>query len=177
MKKYKCHKEVLAMPMTRFQYNLYRGWEMPSDEDGADKGYLVEYLDGGKSNHHDHKGYISWSPKDVFEAGYTEIKLTQNNKNQHELCFDFGEAICALKTGHKVTRIGWNGVGMFLYYVPANKYPANGNLLGVMKNIYENDLVPYRAYIAIKNVDDTVTPWAPSIGDALAEDWYLIHED
>lgn len=37
---------------------------------------------------------------------------------------DFGEAIKALKNGKKVAREGWNGKGMFLYYVPAASYPA-----------------------------------------------------
>lgn len=71
--KYLCHKEVLASPMTRQEYNDYRGWELPSDEDGTDEGFLVEYIDGGASNHELHNGYISWSPKQVFEKGYTKV--------------------------------------------------------------------------------------------------------
>lgn len=63
-------KAVKATPMTRAEYNIYRGWELPADENGADEGMLVEYIDGGKSNHPDHVGYISWSPKDVFEKAY-----------------------------------------------------------------------------------------------------------
>lgn len=74
MKKYVCHKEVYALPMTRQAYNDYRGWALPEDEEGSDEGFLVEYIDGGKSNHPQHKGYISWSPKDVFDRGYTEIE-------------------------------------------------------------------------------------------------------
>lgn len=66
-------KEVYAAPMNRQMYNDYRGWELPSNENGADEGYLVEYMDGGKSNHPDHAGYISWSPKEQFENAYTEI--------------------------------------------------------------------------------------------------------
>lgn len=77
MKKYECHKIVLAEPMTRADYNTYRGWSLPADEDGTDEGFLVEYLDGGKSNHQDHMGYISWSPKDVFNRGYNETDTHQ----------------------------------------------------------------------------------------------------
>ena len=65
-------KLVLAKPMTRLAYNEYRGWELPNDEDGTDEGYLVEYLDGGKPNHPDHVGYISWSPKEQFDNGYVD---------------------------------------------------------------------------------------------------------
>ena len=31
---------------------------------------------------------------------------------------NIGEAVAAMKDGKKVARIGWNGKGMFLYYVP-----------------------------------------------------------
>ena len=73
-KRYTCHKEVLARPMNRGAYNALRGWEMPANENPLDDGYLVEYLDGGDRNHPDFAGYISWSPKDVFERGYSEKK-------------------------------------------------------------------------------------------------------
>ena len=72
-KTYEGTKRVHARPMTRGEYNAYRGWEVPADENPADDGYLVEYLDGGKSNHPNHAGYISWSPTDVFERSYKEI--------------------------------------------------------------------------------------------------------
>ena len=39
-------KQVLARPMTRQAYNDYRGWALPADENGADEGYLIEYVDG-----------------------------------------------------------------------------------------------------------------------------------
>lgn len=66
-------KDVRAWPMNRADYNAYRGWTLPADENGADEGYLVEYLDGGKSNHPHHHGYISWSPADVFHRAYNPI--------------------------------------------------------------------------------------------------------
>jgi hypothetical protein len=72
-KTFQCRKRVTALPMNRLDYNLYRGWVLPSDEDGTDEGYLVEYLDGGQPNHSKHKGYISWSPKEQFDNGYTEL--------------------------------------------------------------------------------------------------------
>lgn len=75
-KQYTGTKTVLARPMTRGDYNAYRGWEVPADENPADEGYLVEYTDGGKSNHPAHAGYISWSPADVFARAYVEDKPT-----------------------------------------------------------------------------------------------------
>jgi len=66
-------KNIKAQPMTRFEYNDYRGWALPVDENGNDEGYLVEYLDGGASNHPSHAGYISWSPKAQFDAAYLPL--------------------------------------------------------------------------------------------------------
>lgn len=70
MRTYIGTKQIQAKPMNRLDYNNYRGWELPADEDGSDEGYLVEYMDGGQANHPNHEGYISWSPKEVFERTY-----------------------------------------------------------------------------------------------------------
>lgn len=85
---------------------------------------------------------------------------------------DFGEALRAIKRGEKVARKGWNGKGMFVYYVPANKYPVQ---TGAAKSHFgEGAMVPYNAYMAIKNVDDSVSTWVPSVNDCLAEDWSIV---
>lgn len=72
MKQYTGTKTLLAKPMTRGDYNDYRGWQIPPNEDPKEEGYLVEYLNGGKANDSRHAGYISWSPKKVFEGTYQE---------------------------------------------------------------------------------------------------------
>lgn len=64
---YQSHKQVHARPMTRGEYNTYRGWQIPADENPEDPGYLVVYNRGTE----DH--YESWSPKHVFDDGYTEV--------------------------------------------------------------------------------------------------------
>jgi hypothetical protein len=70
MQRYVGTKYLRATPMTLGEYNRYRAWQQPSGEDPAAPGYLVEYEDGGTPNHAQHKGYISWSPKAVFERHY-----------------------------------------------------------------------------------------------------------
>lgn len=62
-------KTVQAKPMNRQEYNDLRGWQVPNNENPADDGYLVEYVDS-EPNHADFNGYISWSPKEVFEKTY-----------------------------------------------------------------------------------------------------------
>lgn len=87
--------------------------------------------------------------------------------------FDFGSAVYLLKTGKKVARKGWNGSGMFVYYVPAASYPVERNNLETMGGHFENDMVPYREYLALKTAQGDVATWAPSVSDALATDWCL----
>ena len=73
-------KVVDGTPMNRQEYNDYRGWTLPSDEDGADEGYLVEYHNGSPGNHPDHKGYISWSPKEQFDNSNTKcVEVTSES--------------------------------------------------------------------------------------------------
>jgi len=153
-------KIINAMPMSRASYNAMRNLELPANENGGDDGYLVEYLDGGTPNHPDFAGYVSWSPKAQFEGAYQETTgLT------------FGLALAAMKKGAKVAREGWNGKGMFVYIVPAASYPAQ---TGVAKGYFgDGALVPYAAYMAIKNVNETVSTWVPSVNDCLAEDWSI----
>ena len=74
MKKYIGTKEIKAVPMNRQEYNDFRGWKLPDDENGKDEGYLIEYVDGGRANTPQYSGYISWSPRDVFERTYKSIE-------------------------------------------------------------------------------------------------------
>ena len=48
MQKYIVMKEIKAMLMSRGEYNKLRGWEVPTDENPNDEGYLVEYADDKK---------------------------------------------------------------------------------------------------------------------------------
>lgn len=163
MKSYIGTKVINAKPMTRGEYNILRGWDLPAGENGADEGYLVEYLDGGKVNVPGFANYVSWSPKDVFERSYIEHPTSG---------FSFGYAVTLMKAGRKVARAGWNGRGMFVYYVPPASYPVQ---TGAAKSHFgDGSLVPYNAYMAIKNVDETVSTWVPSANDCLAVDWMVV---
>lgn len=161
MKQFIGVKLIHAKPMTRAEYNAYRGWKLPANENGSDAGFLVEYLDGGKPNTPDHAGYVSWSPEDVFNRAY-----------QPTDGMSFGLAVEAMKQGFKVSRAGWNGKGMFLYHVPADYYPVK---TAAAKSFFgENSLVPYCAYIAMKTVSNDVVPWLASQTDILANDWNIV---
>jgi len=163
MKAYIGTKTIKAKPMNRLDYNKFRGWQLPDNENGNDDGYLVEYTDGGKPNTSAYDGYVSWSPKEQFENAYKESgKLS------------FGDAIHYLKAGKKLARSGWDGKGMFIFLVPANKYPASGNKNGTLIGEFKDDLVPYGAYLAMKTAQDNIIPWLASQTDMLADDWEII---
>lgn len=85
MVSFTCHKTVKAVPMNRKDYNDLRGWSVPSDENPEDEGYLVEYQDDNNQNLLHFRGYISWSPKDVFDKGYRLSEtFTDRLKNEME---------------------------------------------------------------------------------------------
>lgn len=154
MKKFIGTKIIEAKPMNRGDYNKYRGWQIPDDENPADEGYLVKYSDG----------YESWSPKKQFDEAYRECNA-----------MTFGLAIEALKKGKKVARTGWNGNGMFVVYqkgypngIPCNKQTAEA------WGMNEGDLFRCEPYLQIKMTNGSHSMWVPSINDCLAEDWYIV---
>ena len=154
-------KMINAEPMTRAEYNAFRGWELPADENGDDEGYLVEYLDGGKPNTTTHAGYVSWSPKEQFDNAYR--KTTG---------IPFGLAVEAVKKGKKIARAGWNGKGMFLFFVPGSTFKVNrAPLLGIYP---EGTEINYHAHIDMKTADGTIVPWLASQTDVLADDWIVV---
>ena len=154
-------KMINAEPMTRAAYNVFRGWELPADENGDDEGYLVEYLDGGKPNTTTHAGYVSWSPKEQFDNTYRKTSG-----------MSFGLAVEAVKKGKKIARAGWNGKGMFLFLVPGSTFKVNrAPLLGIYP---EGTEINYHAHIDMKTADGTIVPWLASQTDVLADDWIVV---
>lgn len=61
-------KLIEAKPMNLGDYNKFKGWTIPEDEDPKREGYLVKYSDD----------YISWSPKEVFEKAYLKVDENKN---------------------------------------------------------------------------------------------------
>ena len=154
MKKYIGVKMIHARPMTRGEYNEYRGWTIPVDENPKDEGYLVCYPDG----------YESWSPKEVFEGAYRQT----DNMN-------FGLAIEAMKKGFRVARYGWNGKNMSVAYqkgypdgIPCNKNTAEA------WGMQEGELFKCRPYLQMRCADGTFQMWLASQSDVLADDWYIV---
>lgn len=157
MKKYIGVKVIEAEPMSRGDYNKYRGWTIPADEDPEDEGYLVKYPDG----------YVSWSPKLQFEEAYRETSGGMT----------FGHAIEAMKKGHRVSRRGWNGKGMYIYITPGSKVLKHHLRIetAYMLAGEPGTTFTFNSHIDMKAADGTiVVGWLASQTDMLAEDWMIV---
>ncbi len=119
-------KLLRATQMTRLQYNNYRGWTVPENENPDDAGYMVKYSDG----------YESWSPEKQFNKACREI---------YEGHMSFGLAIEALKKGLRVARHGWNGKDMYLQIEPARDYLVSEMLAHIVMKTVQNTFVPWLA--------------------------------
>lgn len=135
-------KMIEAEPMTRGDYNVYRGWQIPENENPNDEGYLITQ----------NGGYITWSPKNVFEEAYRESDA-----------MTFGLAIEAMKKGKKVKRKGW--IDGFLQIATGITYKAvDGETLECGRD----------AIVFIVGTSAVQTEWLASQVDMLAEDWMLV---
>jgi Protein of unknown function (DUF2829). len=179
MKKYLGVKIIGAEPMSEYDFVLetkgIEEFEKVRMDRDCRSGYKVVYEDG----------YVSWSPKNVFEKAYRPIdNLT------------FGLAIEALKQGKKVARKGWNGKGMYLKL--NSSYPVNGHLNpdsphNVLPetnpdgspNITQGKGGQMLSFIVMKVAGDSqywgegfsdYVPWLASQTDILAEDWVILED-
>lgn len=64
---------VHALPMTRGNYNVLKGWALPVDQDAEDNGYLIQ---------EGFTGHLTWKPQDVFEKIFdVNVRVRQEPKN------------------------------------------------------------------------------------------------
>lgn len=117
----------------------------PAEKDGQ-PGYGVKYADG----------YMSWSPKDVFEEAYRACEGDAQ-------AMTFGDAVHMLKLGEKVSRRGWNGVGLWLEMQRPDAH-SKMTLPYIFMSYPEN----------AKTTPGARVPWLASQTDMLAEDWAVV---
>jgi len=82
-----------------------------------------------------------------------------------EELFDIGEALKRLKDGRLVQRIGWNGKGMWLIYVPEERWSTSVGPINCAPRAHR---LPW---VGMKTADDGLVPWLCSQTDLLATDW------
>jgi len=165
LQKYIGTKLVEASPMNLGPYNTFRGWDIPKEESPTTPGYIVKYPDG----------YISWSPKKQFEDAN---RLTTN--------MNFGLAVEAMKKGAKVSRAGWNGIGMFVFYVPGTKKAkfnpgtpyavALKHIADAHGYVEDQEILPhFDMYTVNAEGRRAMLPgWLASQSDINADDWEIV---
>ena len=147
MEQYIGSKKVEARPMTRGEYNEYRG--LPVPENRSAEGYLVRY----------DRGYESWSPKEVFEASYRRIDG-----------MGFGLALEAAKKGMRIARKGWNGKGMYVFLAHGMDFHTDADL----SELDDQD-VEVLDCLVMRTADGSICPgWLASQTDMLADDWMIL---
>lgn len=93
----------------------------------------------------------------------------------------YGEALEALKEGKAVSRVGWNGKGMFLFMRPEGIVPVAmvKTLPEYVKNYYgikQIQEVVFTGYLCMKTADDSiVNGWLASQTDMLSNDWCILN--
>lgn len=111
-------------------------------------GYRVQYEDG----------YLSWSPKAVFEKAYRETTG-----------LSFGLAIEAAKMGKKIARAGWNGKNQYVELAYCISY--KNNAAEVVNVNHCNIGNKAFAFVGTSGVQ---MGWLASQADMLADDWQIV---
>jgi hypothetical protein len=84
---------------------------------------------------------------------------------------NFGEAINAMKSGKRVSRVGWNGQNQYIELATNISYM---NTRGEIINAYHSDIGNQAvAFVGTRGVQ---LGWLASQADMLANDW-VIRED
>ena len=114
----------------------------------CDEGYMVRYQDG----------YVSFSPKAVFEEAYRPIDG-----------MNFGLAIEALKKGKKCRRAGWNGKNQHIELASAISYTSpEGTIVNANHEAIGNKAIAFCGTSGIQ------MGWLASQADMLADDWEIV---
>ena len=111
-------------------------------------GYRIQYKDG----------YLSWSPKAVFEKAYRETTG-----------LSFGLAIEAAKMGKKIARAGWNGKNQYVELAYCISY--KNNAAEVVNVNHCNIGNKAFAFVGTSGVQ---MGWLASQADMLADDWQIV---
>lgn len=151
MKKYVRVNIVDAEPMTRGEYNRFRGWTIPANENPNDDGFVIYYRKGKEDE------YVSWCPKHQFDEVSREVEG-----------LSFGMAIEAIKQGCKVARKGWNGKSQYLTIGTEFTYvDCNGKHDAVHQT-------SCRAAIIFHGTFGEQVGWLASQADMLSDDWMIV---
>jgi len=83
----------------------------------------------------------------------------------------FGEAVNLMQNSNKlVRRAGWNGKGMYLFYVADWDLNLTNTVTGEVA-AREMPHIEFAPFICMRTADAKLVPWLASQTDILATDW------
>jgi hypothetical protein len=92
----------------------------------------------------------------------------------------YQQALDAARDGYLISREGWNGKGLFVFLqipseVPEAIIPKMSSLPNSAKTLLvgRGGPIRYKNQAALIGPDNTITGWAPSLSDTLANDWVI----
>jgi hypothetical protein len=95
-----------------------------------------------------------------------------------EMNMNFGEAIEALKSGEKVSRVGWNEKNMWIILVPGAKDVKLNKNAAYYRALQTDscDILPHiDMWTLDSNERQVILPgWQVRLADMLSEDWYIV---
>ena len=146
-------KRVMAEPMTRGEYNDYRGWALPEGENSEDPGFVVKY----------DNDYVSWTPAAVFYKHYqaqpiiaehsvedvvTEEMINARGLNARRVSLtELHGSISSIEVIKHVTKVG--NILRFAVLIMDNGFCVTGRPSVAISVENDNDEVGVR--IAIRN--------------------------
>ena len=89
----------------------------------------------------------------------------------------FGEALEAVKLGRRIARAGWNGKGMFVFYVDPIECDEIAFTLARAGGFESPDSVPHGVdtFLCLYSAAGSIVPgWLASQTDMLARDWAVL---
>jgi len=90
-------------------------------------------------------------------------------KAEEVVASNFETALMLMKAGKRVMRRGWNGKGQFVWLASVGTMPQDYDTSPCRELEWSSTLM-------LRNAQNKLATWGPSIGDILAEDWDLYEE-
>ena len=138
------------------------------------KGISLNNIDGGKANTPQYVGYVSWSPKEVFEKTYYE-KLGNG--------LPFGIALEEVKRGKGMRLPSWKPDVVIRLWKPGRIEQLSNRLSLELPNSYVDDALEA---VNLLNLDEMtapflyvssrfgMVPWKETMIELLSNEWEVV---
>lgn len=116
---------------------------------------------------------------DLVHSGCKDIYITDAILCTWPETVTFGDALEAAKDGHRISRKGWNGKGMYVFLAKDVQFHTEADIseFNPEKATEETDrnAVEVSNMLVLRTAQGTLQPgWLATQSDMLADDWYIL---